>query len=76
MEWVCMLIGLFVGYLLGALSPVNRGDDTVNRILRDSYDGLKPGERAYFSFSASRDAEEDDGDVFPDPVFHQDWRSN
>ncbi len=80
MEWVCMLIGLFVGFLFGALSMASRQESGgMDKLMNDALSQLHAGQSAYFHISVGRCSDDDGGedDVIPDPVLSSDrWRDN
>jgi hypothetical protein len=81
MEWICMLIGLFVGFLLGAICFTTRqNSDGIERVMHDALRQIHNGQEAHFNIIVGKysgDDGGDDKDVIPDPVLSSDrWRDN
>lgn len=81
MEWIILLIGLFVGFLLGALSAVGREQqpaDSVGMFFHNALLRLGTDEEVRYTISRFSYGEDGDGepDKVPDPVLHDRWSGN
>jgi hypothetical protein len=78
MEWICLLIGLFIGYLLGVMSAVGgQPSDSVGMFFHNAL--LQTGQNEEVHYIVSRTSFGDDGgesDPVPDPVVHKRWSNN